>query len=188
MTSPIVSPLHSLLGSFPQDDSSHMLNLPRSNPLIHAGTWPSKRAAVEPPLSSVASQCVLPQVEKLGPPHTNISPNTISLPPFPGRDYPLDQEGNTDPQSHLLFGVNIEPSSLLMQNGMTGLRGVVSESDSTTIPFPSSNYMSTGGTDVSLNPAMTPSSCIDESGFLQSPENVGQVNPPTRTFVKVLTF
>ncbi|CBI30949.3 unnamed protein product, partial [Vitis vinifera] len=32
---------------------------------------------------------------------------------------------------------------------------------------------------------MTPSSCIDESGFLQSPENVGQVNPPTRTFVKV---
>jgi hypothetical protein len=151
---------------------------------MHSAAWPSKRAAVEPLLSSGASQCVLPQVEKLGPPHTNISPNSISLPPFPGREYSLDQEGSTDPQSHLLFGVNIEPSSLLMQNGMSGLRGVGNESDSTAIHFPS-NYMSTAGTDVSLNPAMTPSSCIDESGFLQSPENVGQVNPPTRTFVKV---
>jgi hypothetical protein len=184
VTSPIVSPLHSLLGSFPQDESSHLLNLPRSIPLMHSAAWPSKRAAVEPLLSSGASQCVLPQVEKLGPPHTNISPNSISLPPFPGREYSLDQEGSTDPQSHLLFGVNIEPSSLLMQNGMSGLRGVGNESDSTAIHFPS-NYMSTAGTDVSLNPAMTPSSCIDESGFLQSPENVGQVNPPTRTFVKV---
>jgi len=185
VTSPIVSPLHSLLGSFPQDESSHLLNLPRSIPLMQSAGWPSKRAAVEPLLSSGASQCVLPQVEKLGQPQPNISPNSISLPPFPGREYSLDQEGSTDPHSHLLFGVNIDPSSLLMQNGMSGLRGVGSESESTTIPFPSSNYMSTAGNDVSLNPAVTPSSCIDESGFLQSPENVGQLNPPTRTFVKV---
>ncbi|TYH71088.1 hypothetical protein ES332_D05G160500v1 [Gossypium tomentosum] len=183
MTSPIISPLHGLLGSFPQDESSSLLNLPRSNPVITSAAWPSKRAAVEV-LSSGSPQCVLPQVEQLGPTQTNISHNSISLPPFPGRECSIDQAGGTDPQSHLLFGVNIEPSSLLLQNGMSSLRGVVSESDSTTIPF-SSNYASTAGTDFSVNPAMTPSSCIDELGFLQSPENAGQENPQTRTFVKV---
>ncbi|KAG4146303.1 hypothetical protein ERO13_D05G148500v2 [Gossypium hirsutum] len=183
MTSPIISPLHGLLGSFPQDESSSLLNLPRSNPVITSAAWPSKRAAVEV-LSSGSPQCVLPQVEQLGPTQTNISHNSISLPPFPGRECSIDQAGGTDPQSHLLFGVNIEPSSLLLQNGMSSLRGVGSESDSTTIPF-SSNYASTAGTDFSVNPAMTPSSCIDELGFLQSPENAGQENPQTRTFVKV---
>ncbi|MBA0807706.1 hypothetical protein Gohar_023494, partial [Gossypium harknessii] len=183
VTSPIVSPLHGLLGSFPQDESSSLLNLPRSNPVITSAAWPSKRAAVEV-VSSGSPQCVLPQVEQLGPTQTNISHNSISLPPFPGRECSIDQAGGTDPQSHLLFGVNIDPSSLLLQNGMSSLRGVGSESDSTTIPF-SSNYASTAGTDFSVNPAMTPSSCIDELGFLQSPENVGQENPQTRTFVKV---
>ncbi|PON82336.1 Auxin response factor [Trema orientale] len=182
VTSSMVSPLHSILGSFSPDESSHLLNMPRSN--LSSAVWPSKRAAVEPLISSGPSQCVLPQVEHLGP-QTNISQNSVSLPPFPGRECTIDQEGNTDPQSHLLFGVNIEPSSLLMQNGMSNLRGVGSDSDSTTIPFPSSSYMSTTGTDFSLNPAITPSSCIDESGFLQSPENGGQGNQPSRTFVKV---
>ncbi|XP_044496299.1 auxin response factor 6 [Mangifera indica] len=185
VSSPIVSPLHSLLGTFPHDESSHLLNLPRTNPLIASPTWPSKRVAVEPMFPSGAPQCVLPQVEQLGPPQTNISQNSISLPPFPGRECSIDQEGSADPQSHLLFGVNIEPSSLLMQNEMSGLGGVGSNSGSSTIPFASSNYMSTAGTDFSINPAVTPSSCIDESGFLQSPENVGQVNPPSRPFVKV---
>ncbi|XP_015877609.2 auxin response factor 6 isoform X2 [Ziziphus jujuba] len=183
VTSTIVSPLHSILGSFPQDESSHLLNLPRNNAL--SSVWPSKRAAVEPLYSSGAPQCVLPQVEQLGPPQTNLSQNSVSLPPFPGRECPIDQEGNSDPQSHLLFGVNIEASSLIMQNGMSNLRGVGSDSDTTTIPFPSSNYMSSTGSDFSLNPVMTPSSCVDDSGFLQSPENVGQGNTPTRTFVKV---
>ncbi|XWS16018.1 hypothetical protein CRYUN_Cryun34aG0050400 [Craigia yunnanensis] len=183
VTNPFVSPLHSLLGSFPQDESSNLLNLPRSNPVLTSSAWPSKRAAVDV-LSSGSPQCILPQVEQLGPPPTNMSQNSISLPPFPGRECSIDQEGGTDPHSHLLFGVNIEHSSLLMQNGMSSLRGVGSDSDSTTIPF-SSNYMSTAGTDFSVNPAMTPSSCIDESGFLQSPENVGQGNPQTRNFVKV---
>ncbi|KAF2323969.1 hypothetical protein GH714_005755 [Hevea brasiliensis] len=170
-----------------QDESTHLINLPRTSPLITSSVWPSKRAAVEPLISSGAPQCVLPQVEQLGAHQTNISQSSVSLPPFPGRECSIDQEGGTgtDPHSHLLFGVNIEPSSLLLQNGMSSLRGVGSDCDSTTMPFSSSNYMSTTGTDFSLNPAMTPSSCIDESGFLQSPENVGQVNPPTRTFVKV---
>ncbi|KAG8634711.1 auxin response factor 6 [Manihot esculenta] len=185
VTSSVVSPMHSLIGSFSQDESTHLINLPRTSALITSSAWPSKRAAVEPLISSGAPQCVLSQVEQLGGPQTNISQSSVSLPPFPGRECSIDQEGGTDPQSHLLFGFNIEPSSLQLQSGMSSLRGVGSDCDSTTIPFSSSNYMSTTGTDFSLNPAMTPSSCIDESGFLQSPENVGQVNPPTRTFVKV---
>nr|GEV97421.1 auxin response factor 6-like isoform X1 [Tanacetum cinerariifolium] len=39
-----------------------------------------------------------------------------------------------------------------------------------------------------MNPIMTPSSCLDESGFLQSPDNAdqtGQTNQPNRIFVKV---
>ncbi|XVF27269.1 hypothetical protein REPUB_Repub14bG0092400 [Reevesia pubescens] len=133
VTRPIVSPLHSLLGSFPQDETSNLLNMPRPNPVITSAGWPSKRAAFDI-LSSGSPQCVLPQVEQLGPPQTNMSQNSISLLPFPGRECSIDQEG---------------------------------------------------GTDFAVNPAMTPSSCIDESGFLQSPENVGQGNPQTRTFVKV---
>ncbi|GMI93593.1 auxin response factor 8 [Hibiscus trionum] len=182
VTSPVVSPLHNLLGSFPQDESSNMLNLPRTNPVITSAAWPSKRAAVDV-LSSGSPQCVLSQVEQLGPSQTNMPQNSISLPPFPGRECSIDQ-GGTDPQSHLLFGVNIEPSSVLMQNEMTGLRGVGTDSDSTSIPF-FSNYMSAAGADFSVNPTMTPSSCIDESGFLQSRENVGQGNQPTKSFVKV---
>ncbi|KAM5587579.1 auxin response factor 6 [Rosa sericea] len=184
VTSTILSPLQSLMGSFSQDESSNLLNMPRTNSLISSSGWPSKRAAIEPLLSSGVSQCVLPQVEQLGPPQTTISQNPISLPPFPGRECSIDQEGSTDPQTHLLFGINIESSPLLMQNGMSNLRGVGSDSDSTTIHFPS-NYMSTTGTDFSLNPAVTPSSCIDESGFLHSSENVGHENPPNGNFVKV---
>ncbi|KAK8594758.1 hypothetical protein V6N13_015675 [Hibiscus sabdariffa] len=182
MTSPVVSHLHNLLGSFTQDESSNLLNMPRTNPMITSGAWPSKRAAVDV-LSSGSPQCVLPQVEQLGPSQTNMSQNSISLPPFPGRECSINQ-GGTDPQSHLLFGVNIEPSSVLMQNEMTCLRGIGTDSDSTSIPF-FSNYMSTAGADFLVNPTMTPSSCIDESGLLQSRENVGQGNQQTRTFVKV---
>ncbi|KAK6932150.1 AUX/IAA domain, partial [Dillenia turbinata] len=183
-TSPVVSPLHSLLNSFPRDGGPQLLSLPRTTPVPASAAWAPKRVAVEP-LSSGASQCILPQVEQLGAPNSNISPNSISLPPFPGRECPIDQDGGTDPHSHLLFGVNIDSSSLLMQNGLTGLRGVGSDGDSTTLPYASSNFMSATSNDYSVNPAMTPSSCVDESGFLQSPENVGQVNPPMRTFVKV---
>ncbi|XAR72510.1 hypothetical protein NMG60_11019177 [Bertholletia excelsa] len=189
VTNAMVSPLHSLVGSFSQDDTTHLLNLPRSDALLSPVGWPPKRVAVDPLLSSVASQCVLPQVEHLGQSHTNTSSNAVSLPPFPGRECSIDQEGSNDPQNHILFGVNIDSSSLLMQNGMSSIRGIGSSSDSTSVPFTSSsNYLSTTGTagsDFSLNPAMTASSCIDESGFLQSSENVGQANPPTRTFVKV---
>lgn len=193
VTNGIVSPLHSLMGSFTQEEASHLLNLPRnSDALLSSSGWPPKRIAVDHLLSSAASQCILPQVEQLGPHRTNTSRNAISLPPFPGRECSIDQEGSNDHQNHLLFGVNIDSSSLLMHNGMSGIRGVGSDGDSANVHFASSNnYLSnsgTTGTDFSTNPVLTPSSCIDESGFLQSPENLGQENQPTGTFVKVTSL
>ncbi|XP_015942863.1 auxin response factor 6 isoform X1 [Arachis duranensis] len=156
VTTANVSPLHSILGSFPQDEASQLLNLPRSSSWIPVQTssaaWPSKRVAVDPLLSSGASQCILPQVEL----QSSISQNAVTLPPFPGRECSIDQEGSTDPHNHLLFGVNIEPSTLLVH----------SHGDSPTIPFQTSNYMSTAG--------------ADSSGFLHPSENM-----PNKTFVKV---
>ncbi|KAL6991560.1 hypothetical protein U1Q18_009672 [Sarracenia purpurea var. burkii] len=177
----IVSPIHSLMSPFSQAEASHILNLPRSDALLSSSGWPPKRVAIDP---------LMPQVEQLGPLHENTSQNgIISLPPFPGRECSIDQEGSNDTQNHLLFGVNIDSSSLLIQNGVSSIRRVGSDTDSTSVPFAcSNNYLSTTGTrgaDFSLNPVMTPSSCLDETGFLQSPENLGQANSPTRTFVKV---
>ena len=182
-----VSPLHSLAGSSSvQDESSQLLNLQRANSIVPSAGWPAKRAAIDP-LTTGASQYFLPQGEILGTSQSSIPQNTVALPPFPGRECSNgDRDDGSDPQNHVLFGVNIESSSLLMQNGASHLRGVGNDSVSTTLPF-SSNYMSTAGTDFSVNPTMTSSNCIDESGFLQSHENVGQVNhPPNGTFVKVI--
>ncbi|XP_023542208.1 auxin response factor 6-like isoform X2 [Cucurbita pepo subsp. pepo] len=175
VTSPTVSPFHSLAGSFVQDESSQLLNIQRANSVIPSAGWPSKRSAIDP-LSTGASQYFLPQVE------SGMSQNTVALPPFPGRECAIgDRDEGSDPENHVLFGVNIESSSLLMQNGMSNLRGVGNDNVSTTLPF-SSNYMSSSGTDFSVNPT---TNCIDESGFLQPHENVGQVNQPNGTFVKV---
>ncbi|KAI3416915.1 Auxin response factor [Psidium guajava] len=182
VNSPVVSPLQTLLGSFTQDGSTHHLNLPRTSSSVSPSSWPSKRAAIESLVPAGASQGALPQMDQLGPPQNNLSPSSVSLPPFPGREC-LDQEV-TDVQSHLLFGVNLEPSSLLMQNGISSLRAVGSESDSTSMPF-TSNYICNTGADFAPNPSVAPHGGIDDSGFLQSPENLNQLNPPTRTFVKV---
>lgn len=173
-----VPPIHSILGSLSQDGASQLLNLSGSNSVISSTLLPK----VEPQLSSGAAHCVLPQVDQLGTQQSNISDLT-ALPPFPGREYSF--HGATDPQSNLLFGVNIDASSLMLQNGIHNLRNIGSGTDSLSIPFGTSNYTSGTGNDYPLNSDMTTSSCVDESGFLQSSENVDQVNPPTRTFVKV---
>ena len=180
----VVSPLHSLLGSFPQDDTSQLISFPRSSSLLTSSGWPPKRVAVDPILSSGTRQGAMPPADHLAPLHSNITQCNVSLPPFPARDCSIEQDGSNDPQSHLLFVVNIDSTSLL-QNGISSLREVGSDGDSTTIPF-ASNYMTTAGTDYSLN-TMTPTNCIDESSFLQSPDDAGQANPSSRTFVKVLS-
>lgn len=183
-----ISPLHTLLSNFSQDESSQLLHLTRTNSAMTSSGWPSKRPAVDSSFqhSGAGNNNTQSVLEQLGQSHTsNVPPNAVSLPPFPGgRECSIEQEGSaSDPHSHLLFGVNIDSSSLLMPNGMSNLRSIgIEGGDSTTLPFTSSNF----NNDFSGNLAMTtPSSCIDESGFLQSSENLGSENPQSNTFVKV---
>lgn len=133
------------------------------------------------------TQCVTPQVDQLdlGPLQPIVPQHSISLPPFPGRECPVDQEGSTDPQNNLLFGVNIDSPSLLIQNNMSKLTGVGDESDESDMPLAASNIMRSTGDDYLLSTEITTSSCLDESGLLQSPDNGCHTNPPNRTFVKV---
>ncbi|KAK1327190.1 Auxin response factor 6 [Acorus calamus] len=182
---PNLSSLQSILSSLSPEEASQLLNFPRSNPPIPSTTWLSpKRMAVESVPPSGGAQSLLPHVEQLSSSHS-VSQNLVSLPPFPTRECSVDQEGSTDTHGHQLFGVSLDNSSPLAQNGVPNLRGVCSENDSTSMPFAASNFLSTTGNDFTLNPTMTTSSCLDESGFLNCAENVGQVNPPNRTFVKV---
>ncbi|XP_076902854.1 auxin response factor 6-like [Bidens hawaiensis] len=183
----------SLLGPFSQE-TSQLLNMPRSTSMLTSTGWPAKRVAVDPLLVSGSSQSLLQQVEQLGPRsqmglshNTDLSQTAVSLPPFPGKECSIGHEPNTDPQTNLLFGVNIDNPNLFLHGG---------DGDSLTMPLTSSGYnMSNAGNEFSMNPTMTtPTSCIDESGFLHSPDNAGQTvqngqtgqtNPPNSTFVKV---
>lgn len=144
----------------------------------------TKQVTVANHIPSAVSQCILPQMEQLGTPQSNVSELANLLPPFPGREY-TSYHGSGDPQNNLLFGVSIDSSSLMGQHGLPSLKNIGSENESLSLPFAASNFTNTVGTDFPLNSDMTTSSCVDESGFLQSSENVDQVNPPNRTFVKV---
>ncbi|KAJ0230357.1 Auxin response factor 6 [Hirschfeldia incana] len=190
-----MSPLHTLLSNFSQDESSQLLNLTRTNSAAMTSSgWPSKRPAVDLSFGNSNTQSVIEQMGQSHNTSSNVPPNAVSLPPFPGggggRECSIEQEGSpSDPHSHLLFGVNIDSSSLLMPNGMSNLRSIgIEGGDSTTLPFTTSNNFnndfSSGGNNLAMT---TPSSCIDESGFLQSSENLGSENQQsnTNTFVKV---
>ncbi|XP_017611274.2 auxin response factor 6-like isoform X2 [Gossypium arboreum] len=179
-----VSSMQSILGSLSQMGASHLLNLNGSNPILSSSTFLSKPAAIEPRLSSGVANSVLPQVEQLGTAQSNAAELNNLLPPFPGREYSAYHNA-TDPQNNLLFGVSIDSSSLMLHHGMTNPKSIRNENDSMSLPYAASNFTSASGTDFPLNSDMTTSSCVDESGYLQSSENVDQVNPPTGTFVKV---
>ncbi|GAB4850707.1 ADP-ribosylation factor, Arf Arf6 [Ancistrocladus abbreviatus] len=173
-----MTPMQSLLNSLSQDGGSHQLNFLNSNLLVSSSSLPSKRVAVEPQLPSRTAQCTLPQVEELGAPQSRMSEVCTLLPPLPGREFPVYQ-GVGDLQNNLLFGMNVQ------QNELPNLRSDGSENDSLSMPFGCSGFPSATGTDFQPTSDMTISSCIDETGFLQSSENVEQANPPTGTFVKV---
>ncbi|KAE8689255.1 Auxin response factor 6 [Hibiscus syriacus] len=176
-----VSSMQSILGSLSHAGASHLLSLNGSNPIISSALL-SKTVPIDPQLSSEAANYVLPQVEQLGTAQSNGLSNL--LPPFPGREYSA-YPGSTDPQNNFLFGVSIDSSSLMLQHGMANLKNIGNENDSLSLPYAASNFTSASGTDFPLNSDMTTSSCVDESGYLQSSEYVDQVNPPTGTFVKV---
>ncbi|KAL5793581.1 hypothetical protein ACOSP7_002175 [Xanthoceras sorbifolium] len=179
-----VSSMHSILGSLSQNGASHLLSSNVSNHIIASSSIITKQVAVDPHLSSGMSHCILPQVEQLGTQQSSVSELANLLPPFPGREY-SSYHGSADPQNNLLFGVSIDSSSLMAQHGLQNLKNIGSENDSLSLPFAASNFTNAVGTDFPLNSEMTTSSCVDESGFLQSSENVDQVNTSNRTFVKV---
>lgn len=179
-----VSTIQSLLGSFSQDGTSQLFNLNGPNSVISSAAMLPKQVTVGSQLPSAAAQCVLPQVENMGTSQSNVS-ELAALPPFPGREHSAYQAA-PDPQSNLLFGINIDPSSLMLQNGMPNLRNIGNVNDSLSLPFSGSNCGGTTDTDFPLSSNITTSSCVDESGFLQSSENVDQANTPTGTFVKVI--
>ncbi|GAB2285045.1 ADP-ribosylation factor, Arf Arf6 [Dionaea muscipula] len=133
----------------------------------------SRQFSEPPQLPSGTPQSVLPQVEGLGTAQSRTMPELSTLlPPLPGREFSL-YPGVGDPQNNLLFE-------------LPNLRSEGSETDSMSLSFACSGFLSATGTEFQPSSDLTTSSCIDEAGFLQSPENVDQAkSPPNGTFVKV---
>ncbi|MQL87735.1 hypothetical protein Taro_020282 [Colocasia esculenta] len=96
--------------------------------------------------------------------------NGVLLPPFPGKEGSVEAENcNADPQNHTLFGVNIDSSNLL--SSPVPSIGHTNDADVSNMPYATSCFQN------------SVYGCIDEcSGLLQ---NAGEVDPPSRTFVKV---
>ncbi|KAK3028686.1 hypothetical protein RJ639_038065 [Escallonia herrerae] len=182
-TAPNISHMQNLLGSL-SHDGTHLLNLHGSNsPDSSTSSLLSKRVVVEPQLPPSAAQFLLPRVEDLVMPNLRGPDLSNALPPFPGREF-SEYEGMTESQTNALFGDNVE-SSLLLQNRIPNLKSGDNGNESLSIPFESSNFRTPTGTEFPFDSDLTASSCVDESGYLQSSENTEQITPPTKTFVKV---
>lgn len=162
------SPLHSILSSFSPEETSQLFNMQRSNP--SGNNWVPKRIGVDSssPLNS-GVPCVLPQ---MGSPNTNMSP-------FSGRECSVEQDvgGNNNVQNNLLFGVNIDSSSLLEQNGIVSLR-----TDPTTMPFSAVDFLNDPQNDFPLS---TTSNCLDDFPLKSPTDNIID-NVNNGTFVKVI--
>ncbi|XP_060209686.1 auxin response factor 12-like [Lycium barbarum] len=137
----------------------------------------SKRIALESQFPSLVTPYIVTQAEDLMVPNTK-TPNLSTLfSPIPGGEV-LDHQGVADIQNNTLFGVNSD-SSIIQQNGNG------TENGSLPVPYDTSTFTNTLGSEYPVNSDMTTSSCVDESGVLQSSENVDQANSLTGTFVKV---
>ncbi|KAJ8749370.1 hypothetical protein K2173_018859 [Erythroxylum novogranatense] len=178
-----VSSMQSVIGSLSQDAASHLLNINGSNSVISSDLLP-KQATLDPQIAKGDADLELPQVEHLGTANSSVSELATMLSPFPGREY-TSYQGAADAQNNLLFGVSIDNSPFILQHGISNLRNIGTENDSLSMPFIASTFTSEAGDDIPLNSDRTNLSCVDESGFLHSSENVDQVNMPIRTFVKV---
>ncbi|GAA0162550.1 hypothetical protein LIER_18618 [Lithospermum erythrorhizon] len=178
VNSPTSSMMQNLFNSLSRDGASQLLNLPDSNGL-GSPSVPSKRVALGsyPPASTHYG---MPQAGELNNNSSKVSDLSALLPPFPGKEVP-DYRGISTSQSNSLFGVNAD-SHVLMPSRMANLRSNCGENEHL---YSTTNFSSAIGTDFPLNSDMTTSGCVDESGFLQSSENVDQANQSTGTFVKV---
>ncbi|KAK9115661.1 hypothetical protein Sjap_014608 [Stephania japonica] len=109
---------------------------------------------------------------KLEYPQNSTFGNTVSLPPFPGKDSAMEPVNcSGDAQAHTLFGVNIDSSPMLLHGVVPSLGTSSIDADVSSMPFGASGLQS------------SIYSCMDDSsGLLNS---VGQVDAQTTTFVKV---
>ncbi|XP_006351990.1 auxin response factor 6-like isoform X2 [Solanum tuberosum] len=166
------STMQSLLSSFSRNGASTFLNMPETNSLVSPSSS-SKRIALESQIPSQAPYIVT-QAEVLTVPNTKVSDFSTLFSPNPGRQV-LDYQAVAVSQNNALFGVN----------GMSNLKGNSPENRSLPMPYATSAFTSTVGSEYPVTSDMTTSSCVDESGVLQSSENVDQANSLTETFVKV---
>ncbi|KAL3322810.1 hypothetical protein AABB24_040080 [Solanum stoloniferum] len=166
------STMQSLLCSFSRNGASTFLNMPETNSLVSPSSS-SKRIALESQIPSQAPYIVT-QAEVLTVPTTKVSDFSTLFSPNPGIQI-LDYQSVAVSQNNALFGVN----------GMSNLKGNSPENRSLPVPYATSAFTSTVGSEYPVNSDMTTSSCVDESGVLQSSENVDQANSLTKTFVKV---
>ncbi|AQK66068.1 Auxin response factor 18 [Zea mays] len=171
--------MQNTLRPFSSEAVSH-LSMPRPTAIPVADPWSSKRVAVESLLPSRPQ--VSSQMEQLDPAPASI-PHSSALAPLPGRGCLVDQDVNSDPQNHLLFGVSIDSQSLLMQGGIPGLQN---GNDSAAIPYSTSNFLSPSQNDFPLDHTLNSSGCLDDSGYVPPcSDNSDKVNRPPATFVKV---
>ncbi|KAI4381636.1 hypothetical protein MLD38_007693 [Melastoma candidum] len=179
------SPLHGILGSLSRDGPPHMHGSNGSEPAISQSL--SRKHLAGDPIISETVQSVLPRDDQLMTLHPSVSELANMLPPFPERDERgfSTYQSATDSQNGVLFGINIDSTSHVLNNGMQHLRGIGGEQDPLTMPYGASNFPNVSSTDFPHNSDITASSCMDDLGFLPSSANVDQVNPPMRTFVKV---
>lgn len=168
--------LHNSFHNFSSQESSNLLNLPRSGQVMASEGWPSKRLAVESLSGHELHPPVQHKLEKVNP-QSNVSLVSGTLPPLSARDGSSAQGCGTNLHSHLLS------SSFAIHDGLSTVRsgGVGSGTDAITIA--SLRY-----SDMNLlpeNPIAT-SSCLGESGTFSSLDDVCGVNPSQGgTFVKV---
>ncbi|GFQ07796.1 auxin response factor 6 [Phtheirospermum japonicum] len=167
--------MQSLLSSYSPDQVN--LHGP-TNPLVSQSPS-SKRVALDPQIPHKVSH-----FEELATPNSKVSDLSALLPPFPGREF-LDFRGVNNSHSNLLFGVSNDSSGGDMLNGLSTLGNNRNESESLSMPYAGPTFAGGAGTDFPLNSDMTTSSCVDESGYFQSSENVDQTNPSPGAFVKV---
>jgi hypothetical protein len=185
-----ISSMHDTLRPFPSEAGSNLQGVARTTPSPVSDPWSSKRVAVESaiPSRSHANSSRLEQFDSV----PSTIPQSSSLAPLPGRECLLDQDGSSDHQNHLLFGVNIDSQSLLMQGSIPSLQNdadciasLQDEDDSSTLPYSTCNFLSPSQNDFPLNEALTSSGCLDESEYVPFSENSDKVNRPPATFVKV---
>jgi hypothetical protein len=172
------STMQNTLRPLSSEAASH-LSMPRPTAIPVADPWSSKRVAVDSLLPSRSQDTS--QIGQLDSTPTTI-PQSSALAPLPGRGCLVDQDGNNDPQNHLLFGVSIDSQSLLMQGGIPNLQN---GNDSTNIPYSTSNFLNPSRSDFPLDHTLNTSGCLDDSRYVPCSDNSDQVTRPAATFVKV---